>query len=89
MSKTFSDECAAMPNIKVGIVGTIYTNPTSGEAFISIINQSLIFGDKISSSLLTPIHMRPHGLTASDVPKKLTVDHPMQSLLLLMMEINK
>lgn len=68
--KPFSNEYEAMPDIKVGTVETVYTHPTTGEAFILVINQALIFGDKIQNSLLTPNQMRSNGVTVSDVPKQ-------------------
>ena len=48
---------------------TVYTHPTSGEAFILVFNQALIFGSRISNSLLTPNQIRAHGATVTDIPK--------------------
>ena len=67
--KTFSDEYEAMPDIKVGTAETVYTHPSTGEAYILVINQALIFGSKLQNSLLTPNQMRANGVTVCDVPK--------------------
>ena len=58
-----------MPGIKIGTFETVYAHPSTGDAFVLVINQGPIFGDRIHNSLLTPNQMRAHGATVSDVPK--------------------
>ena len=72
--KPFSDECKAMSSIKVGKIETVYIHPASAEAFILVFKQALIFGVKISNSLLTPNKMEAHGVTISNAPKQIDRD---------------
>ena len=58
-----------MPDIEVGTVETVCTYPITEEAFILVINQALIFEDKIHSYFLTPNQMISHGFTANNIPK--------------------
>ena len=64
----FSNEYKVMPDIRRGKVETVYTHRSSGETYILVLNQALIFGNTIQHLLLTFNQMSAHGVTTCDVP---------------------
>lgn len=67
--KHFSDELGAFKEVPIGSALTSYNHPSKRECFILCINESLIFGDRLKSSLFNSNQIRAHDTTVLDVPK--------------------
>ena len=65
--KPFTDELSSVQQIEIGSAETAYTSST-GETYILVINEGLIFGERLEHSLLTPNQMRANGITVEDTP---------------------
>ena len=65
--KPFTDELSSVQEIEIGSGETAYTC-SNGETYILIINEGLIFGDRLENTLLTPNQMRSNGITVEDTP---------------------
>ena len=59
-----------MPDMKIGTIETVHTHPSTRQNFVWILNQDLIFRDRIHSSIFTPNQMKAHRVIVSDVPKE-------------------
>ena len=72
----FSNEYKVMPDIRRGIVETVYNHPSYGETCILVLNQALICCNTIQHLLLTFNQMSDHGVTTCDVPKEFDSTYP-------------
>ena len=67
--KPFTDELSSVQEIEIGSGETAYTCH-NGETYILVINEGLIFGERLENTLLTPNQMRSNGITVEDTPKQ-------------------
>ena len=65
--KPFTDELSPVQEIEIGSGETAYTC-SNGETYILVINEGLIFGERLENTLLTPNQMRSNGTTVEDTP---------------------
>ena len=64
----FADEYAAIQDIPIATVATIWENPKNGELWMLVFHEALYFGSKLKESLLCPNQMRDAGIKIEDVP---------------------
>jgi hypothetical protein len=64
---TFSHESAPFEKIPIGTAATAWTDST-GHTYILRLNQALLFGTRLSHSLLCPNQLRHFGHNVDDVP---------------------
>jgi hypothetical protein len=50
----FSSEYAALPDIPVEMVMTVYDDPRDGQSYLLVVHEALYFGDRMSHSLICP-----------------------------------
>ena len=62
----FSSEYAALPDIPVGTVMTVYDDPRDGQSYLLVIHEALYFGDRMSHSLICPNQLRSFGVKVHD-----------------------
>ena len=55
-------------DIQIVSAATAYTDQTSGQTYILVINEGLWFGEKLSNTLLNPNQLRYSGVTVFDNP---------------------
>ena len=66
----YSDQYAAVTDIPIATVVTVWENPTNGEAWMLVIHEALYFGPKLKESLLCPNQLRAAGIIVEDAPKQ-------------------
>jgi hypothetical protein len=64
----FSSEQAAISDIPVARVATVWTDKESGLSYLLIINEALYFGDRLNHSWIDPNQIRVTGLQVCDDP---------------------
>jgi hypothetical protein len=47
----FSDNYAALQNVPIASVGTVWENPKTGEPWMLVFHEALYFGEQLGSSL--------------------------------------
>jgi hypothetical protein len=62
----FSSEYAALPDILVGTVMTVYDDPRDGQSYLLVIHEAFYFGDRMSHSLIYPNQLRSFGVKVHD-----------------------
>jgi hypothetical protein len=65
---SYSNELDVLTNIPIATVGTVWTQPVTGELYLLVINQCIFFGDRLKHSLICPNQLRSHGVVVNDVP---------------------
>ena len=64
----FSESLAAVQDVPIATVITIWENPANGEQWILVIHEALYFGTKLKDSLLCPNQLRAAGVQVKDAP---------------------
>ena len=59
---------AAVKDIPIATVATIWEDPRTGEMWLLIIHEALYFGSSLQESLLCPNQLRAHGIKVDDTP---------------------
>jgi hypothetical protein len=65
---SYSNELDVSTNIHIATVGTVITQPVTGELYLLVINQCIFFVDQFKHSLICPNQLRSHGVVVNDVP---------------------
>jgi hypothetical protein len=66
----FSEHYAAVPDVPIATIVTVWEDPKNGEAWMLVIHEALYFGDKLTESLLCPNQLRAAGVIVNDTPKQ-------------------
>jgi hypothetical protein len=64
---SFSKEKKPFDQIPIGTAATAWTNQDN-QTYILVLNQALLFGDRLDHSLLCPNQLRKWGHKVEDVP---------------------
>jgi hypothetical protein len=64
----FSDNYAALQDVPIAFVCTVWENPKTGELWMLVFHEALYFGQQLKESLLCPNQMRAAGVTIEDAP---------------------
>ena len=73
----FSAESSTMKNISIGTVIYAVDDPQTGETVLLVlVHEQLIFGDRMSTSLLNPNQLRSYGVKVNECPKQFDRSSP-------------
>lgn len=64
----FSDSYAALQDVPIASVVTVWENPKNGELWMLVIHEALYFGSKLKDSLLCPNQLRAAGVQVHEAP---------------------
>ena len=68
--RPFADSYTPIDNVPVVSAATAWDNPTTGEAIVFVMNQSLDFAERMANrSLLCPNQLRANDVIVNDVPR--------------------
>jgi hypothetical protein len=70
----YSGEYQPLKGIPVATVGTVYTDPVTGQQALLIFHETLFFGERLQDSLLCPNQLRDNGVIVHDVPRQFDKD---------------
>jgi hypothetical protein len=61
-------ELHSIEGIPIATVGTVWTQPTTGDSYLLVINQCVLFGPRLKNSLICSNQLRAHGVVVHDTP---------------------
>jgi hypothetical protein len=61
----FSDDYAAVQDVPIDSIATVWENPKNGELWILVFHKALYFGNRLKESLICPNQMRAAGIKRS------------------------
>jgi len=64
----FHDNLSPITDVPIATVATAWSNPSTGDAYIIIMNEVLFFGQGMDHSLINPNQVRHYGLQVHDNP---------------------
>jgi hypothetical protein len=64
----FSDSYAALQDVPIATVCTVWEDPKTGELWMLVFHEALYFGAQLKESLLCPNQMRAAGVMTDDAP---------------------
>jgi hypothetical protein len=67
-------EYQPLKGIPVATVGTVYTNPVTGQQALLIFHETLFFGEQLQDSLLCPNQLCDNGVIVHDIPRQFDKD---------------
>ena len=66
----FSSESNKVTNIPIGTVAYAVDDTKTGDTVLLVMHEQLIFGDRLTCSLINPNQMRAYGVKVNDTPKQ-------------------
>jgi hypothetical protein len=66
----YSNELDIKHDIAIATVGTVWTKPVTGESYLLVFNQCILFGDCLKHSLICPNQLRARGIIVQDIPSQ-------------------